>query len=78
MPIRPWKNTAAIGGALMISIVRIAPMPPCCIAMLVRLSVLLGNHTLGSQNAMPTAITMSNAKVTMTVKNAIEKMVPMP
>ena len=67
-----------MGGALMINMVRIAPMPPCCIAMLVRLSVSVGNHTLGSQKAMPTAITMSSAKVTITVRNAIEKIAPMP
>ena len=34
LPSVPWKNIAAIGGAVRISVVRINPMPPCCIAML--------------------------------------------
>ncbi|WP_414577173.1 hypothetical protein [Stenotrophomonas sp. FR024] len=34
LPNVPWKNIAAIGGAVRISVVRIRPMPPCCSAML--------------------------------------------
>ena len=32
LPNVPWKKNAAIGGAVRISVVRINPMPPCCIA----------------------------------------------
>ncbi|MCD5972149.1 hypothetical protein [Pseudomonas quasicaspiana] len=33
-PKVPWKKAAAIGGAVMINVVKTKPNPPCCSAML--------------------------------------------
>jgi hypothetical protein len=35
-PKVPWKNMAAIGGAVRINVMRISPIPPCCIAWLLK------------------------------------------
>ena len=72
------KNIAAIGGALTISMVRITPMPPCCIAIAVRLSCGVTVTQSATQNAIPTAISMSMASVIMTVSSASENKVPRP
>ncbi len=74
---------AAIGGAVRIKVVRINPMPPCCIAWLVMPSLeapssrnLLTKAV--DQNAVETRITMSSAIDTIAASTAIENIVPMP
>ena len=76
-PIVPWKNAAAIGGALIINIVNTKPKPPCCRAMLLPPS-LLPPMKLVTQNDAATAVTTSKAIPTMTLNTANENMVPMP
>ncbi len=73
----PWKKAAAIGGAMTMSVVRINPNPPCCIAMLLTPSWLAPRNP-PAQNAADTASTMSRASATMTLNTARENMVPMP
>ncbi len=83
LPSVPWKNIDAMGGAVRIKVVRINPMPPCCIAWLVMPSLeapssrnLLTRAV--DQNAVETRITMSSAIDTIAASTAIENIVPMP
>ncbi|KLD71053.1 hypothetical protein Y887_09195 [Xanthomonas pisi DSM 18956] len=78
----PWKNIAAIGGAVRISVVRIKPMPPCCNAWLLIPEVKSWPNTEPSsedpQKAMDTLVTMSKAMDVMTASTDMEKKVPIP
>ncbi len=83
LPKVPWKNMAAIGGAVRIKVVRINPMPPCCIAWLVMPSLdapMSGNLFTSAviQNEADTRITMSSAIETIAASTAMENMVPIP
>src|SRR5688500_14586412 len=76
-PSTPWKNDAAIGGAVTINTVSISPNPPCCSAMLLMPSW-LDPVNLPTQNAAETESTISNASATITLRTASENNVPIP
>jgi len=82
VPSVPWKNIAAIGGAVKISVVRINPMPPCCSAMLLMPSVRLVLNSAPNadapQNEAATRATISIAIPVIAASTAIENMVPIP
>ena len=61
----------------MISMVSTSPIPPCCNAMLLIPSGPAPSRAL-VQNDAATAITMSVARVTMTLRTASENIVPSP
>jgi hypothetical protein len=50
LPSVPWKNIAAIGGAVRISVVRIRPMPPCCSTLLDWVACYAETHTTDDTN----------------------------
>lgn len=58
------------------SVETINPSPPCCIAIESKPSVLAPRSKPDTQNEVPTAITISSARVAMTVNNAIEHREP--
>ncbi len=82
LPSVPWKNIAAIGGAVRISVVRIRPMPPCCSAMLDMPSLKFSPNGLPSnelpQKAPASLATISIAMVVIAASTAIENIVPIP
>jgi len=82
VPNVPWKNIAAIGGAVRIRVVRIKPIPPCCSAMLlmpsVRFVLSSAPSAAAPQNEAATRATISIAMPVMAASTAIENIVPMP
>ena len=78
-PKVPWKNDAAIPGAVTSSIVRITPTTPCCIAMLFRpCSPNPANSLSATQNFAAIARVRSIAIVDITYSTARLKIVPIP
>ncbi|MNC53412.1 hypothetical protein D3C75_1028180 [compost metagenome] len=78
----PWKNIAAIGGAVRIRVVRIRPMPPCCSAMLdipsLKFSPISVPVNVLPQKASATLDTIFIAMPVIAARTAMENIVPMP
>lgn len=76
LPSVPWKKNAAIGGAVRTKVVRISPIPPCCMAWLVTPSASAPSSRNLSANAVIQKVPAT--RITIQASATMENIVPIP